>query len=484
MAITIIENFTQNKFYPSSNPINCTVDSNNSGKCNFRYICDIYINGTKIISDKLFPDPTTGYGFFQISRLIEDYIEAETPKTTYNEIWNLAALASAPTSNLQVYCRFGEEYDNSITCDGDILQYTNLATSNTFYVFQTAIDYEDFPSFNYNNYLFATSSSTGKLFLTNLRDEIEVTYNDSYSLDFISLQTINASYSCVVKTYDFSNTLTNTYTYTKSLTQTRRYRLAVGPFDLNYYNQLPIISPLVNYYTVQVNWAGTQISELITFKVKAPNAFRTRIAFVGLKGGLEHFTFYHRDRKTFQLERKNYEKVLQSNYSNQWRYEVGDRGTTTYATNAKETHQVSSYCSKQVSEWLYELWLSPDVWTYQEPKLYTFRPFQDGIYVKYWIDGDHGLSVGDDVLSFSDNVDFVDTFTVVSVNGNIVDFGLLYSVYGATMLGTCGQVQKLTTWSKLPITPTDNSIEVKQRLGRPIEYTINYQMAYSKTTLR
>jgi hypothetical protein len=52
------------------------------------------------------------------------------------------------------------------------------------------------------------------------------------------------------------------------------------------------------------------------------------------------------------------------------------------------------------------------------------------------------------------------------------------------MLDTCGQIQKLTTWSKLPIVPTDNTIEVKQRLGRPIEYTLNYQMAYSKTTLR
>jgi hypothetical protein len=457
MAITIIQNFTQNKFYPSSNPINCTVNSNNSGKCNFRYICDIYINGTKVVSDKLFPDPTSGYGFFQISRIIQDYIKTEAPKTSYSEIWNLAANSASPTSNLEVYCRFGEEYDSTTTCDGDILQYPNLLNSNTFYVFETAIDYEDFPTFNHNNYLFATSSQTGKLFLTNLRDDIDVSYNDSYFLDFISLQTINASFSCVVKTYNSSNTLLTTKTYTKSL---------------------------VKYYTVQVNWSGTQISELITFNVKAPNAFRTRIGFVGLKGGLENFTFYHRDRKTFNIERKNYERNLQSNYSGQWKYQVGDRGTTTYAIDAKESHVVSSYCSKEVSKWLYELWLSPDVWTYQEPKLYNFRPFQDGLYVKYWIDGEHGLAVGDNVLSFSDNEDYVDQFSVVSVNGNIVDFGLLYSVYGATMLDTCGWTQKIDTWSKLPIVPTDNTIEEKQRLGRPIEYTINYQMAYSKTTLR
>jgi hypothetical protein len=484
MAVTIIQNFTQNKFYPSANPINCTVDSNNSGKCNFRYICDIYINGVKVFSDKLFPDPTTGYGFFQLGRVIEDYVTTELPKTNYSEIINLAAQATAPTANLTVYCRFGEEYDNSVNCDGDILQYTNLATSNTFYVFQSAIDYEDFPTFDYTKYLFATSSSTGKMFLTNLREDIDVSYTDSYFLDFISLQTINASYSCVVKTYDSTNSLITTKTYTRTLATNERYRLAVGPFDINNKEGLPVISPLVKYYTVQLNWAGTQISELMTFNVKGPNAFRTRIAFIGLKGGIEHFTFYHRDRKNYQIERKNYEKVLQSNYSGQWRYEVGDRGTTTYATSAKETHSVSSFCSKEVSEWLYEMWLSPEVWTYYEPKLYNFRPFQDGMWVKYWIDGEHGLKAGDTVFSFSDNVDYVDAFTVYSVNGNIVDFGLLYSVYGATMLDTCGQVQKVENWKKLPIVITDNAVEVKQRLGRPIEYSLNYQMSYSKTTLR
>jgi hypothetical protein len=322
------------------------------------------------------------------------------------------------------------------------------------------------------------------MFLTNLREDIDVSYTDSYFLDFISLQTINASYSCVVKTYDSTNSLITTKTYTRTLATNERYRLAVGPFDINNKEGLPVISPLVKYYTVQLNWAGTQISELMTFNVKGPNAFRTRIAFIGLKGGIEHFTFYHRDRKNYQIERKNYEKVLQSNYSGQWRYEVGDRGTTTYATSAKETHSVSSFCSKEVSEWLYEMWLSPEVWTYYEPKLYNFRPFQDGMWVKYWIDGEHGLKAGDTVFSFSDNVDYVDAFTVYSVNGNIVDFGLLYSVYGATMLDTCGQVQKVENWKKLPIVITDNAVEVKQRLGRPIEYSLNYQMSYSKTTLR
>jgi hypothetical protein len=483
MAITVIQNFTSNKFYPSSNPINCTVNSNNSGKCNFRYICDIYINGTKVFSDKLFPDPTTGYGFFQLGRVIEDYIQTSLPKTNYTDIWNLGASTTSPSAALQIQCKFGEEYDNSTDCDGTIVQYINLSTSNTFYVFQTAIDYQDYPTFDYTTYLFATASSTNRQFLSNVTREVDVTYTDSYSLDFISLQTINASYSCVVKLYDQTGTLTTTKTYTKTLASSKRYRLAVGPFDINYYENDVVISPQIKYYTVEVNWMSTQISETFTFNVKSPSTYRTRLAFIGLKGGIEHFTFYHRDKQSYNIERKNYEKLLQSNYSGSWSYQVGDRGTKTYGVSAKEVHSVATYCSKEVSEWLYEMWLSPEVWTYLEPQLYSFRAIKDGLYVKYWVNGEHGLKAGDVVYSFGSHIDFSDKFTVVSVNGNIVDFGLLFSVY-ATYEGVCGFLHKKSEWKKLPITISDNVAEVKQRTSRPIEYSLNYQMAYSKTTLR
>jgi hypothetical protein len=52
------------------------------------------------------------------------------------------------------------------------------------------------------------------------------------------------------------------------------------------------------------------------------------------------------------------------------------------------------------------------------------------------------------------------------------------------MLGTCGIVQKKENWSILPIVISDNTVEVKQRTARPIEYTLNYRTAYQKTTLR
>lgn len=481
MAITILKNFTQNKFYPASNPINCTVNSNNTGKCNFRYICDVYVNGTKVFSSKLFPDPTTGHAFFQLGRVIEDYIDNLNIKTTSNQILNLAASTSAPTGAISVYCRFGEEYDSSTNCDGSILQYPNLATSNTFYAYQAAIDYEYFPSYDSSKYVFATASAPNKLFLTNADREVDVTYNDSYFLDFLSLQTITASYSVVAKLYNSSNSLLDTKTWTRTLTNTKRYRIAVGPFDINYYENDVVISPSVSYYTITVNWAGTPISETFRFNVKCPSDFRTRIAFIGLLGGIEHFTFYHRNRKGYEIDRKNFSKTLQSNYSNDWKYEVGDRGLKTYAVSARETNSVSSFCTEAQSKWLYEMWLSPEVWTYLEPTLMQFRTIKDGLSTKLWVNSGHGLVAGDVIYTFTSNSTYSDKWTIVSAGENIIDIGLSW-VSGSD--GLFGHLHKRDVWKKLPIVISDNAVEVKQKLGRPIEYSLNWSTAFTKTTLR
>ena len=105
--------------------------------------------------------------------------------------------------------------------------------------------------------------------------------------------------------------------------------------------------------------------------------------------------------------------------------------------------------------------------------------------MKFWCEDDHGFKVGDKLFGFSYNEDLVDDFTVTSVSGNIVDCGLLNSVYGAN-LSNCnsGWLQKDEAWSILPIVISDNQIEVKQKLVRPIEYTLAYATAYQKTTLR
>ena len=483
MAIFIISNLTSNKFYPSQNPINVTLNSNNSGKCNFRFICDVYINNVKVFTDKLFPDPTTGYGFFQLSRVIQDYIQTYFVKesnATGGGLIKLAANTTAPSAAFQLELKFGEEYDSTTTCDGPITQYLNLATSNTAYVFECAIDYEEFPTFNGNSYLMGTVSNTTP-FLTNSNNEIDVTYNDTYSVDFITTQTINSNWKVYITTYNSSNAVLATYSTTSaSLSNVRRYRVLCGPYDINSIYGSTIIGKNVSYYTVCLKYSNTTISETLTFNVKEPKTFRTRIAFIGLKGGVEHFTFYHRNKTQYNVERKTFNKALQSNYSGQWKYEVGDRGESVYAINAQQQNAVSTYCDKSTSEWLYEMWLSPIVWTYLRPDLYSFRTIVDGSDLKIWVDGEHGIVQNDMIYVFSDNGSLEGLYEALYVDGNIITTDAGWS----TSLSGCGWIQKQENWKTLPIVISDNAIEVKQKTGRPIEYSLNYRASYQKTTLR
>lgn len=491
MAITIVSNFTSGKFYPSANQINTTVNSNNSGKCNFRYICDLYINGTKVYTDKIFPDPSTGYGFFLLSRVLQDYIATVQLSNTFS-YFNLAAASAVPTSTFSVYCKFGEEYDSTTTCDGTVLQYTNLATSNTFYVYEAAFDYEDFPNYTYTNYLVGTSSTTASIpFLTNSPREIDVTYNDSYYLDFLTLQPINSNWRLKI---DVAGTTYLNIAAT-SLTNVKRYRLAVGPYNLNKISGTPIINQDISSYQIYLTYNNIRQTEIFTFNVKDPKTFTTRIGFVGLLGGIENFTFYHRNSKAFNIERKTYERSLGRNISNAWSYTVGDRGTTTYKISANEQHRVSTFCSKDMSEWLYEMWLSPDVWTYRRPELQEIRIYDEaGTYtgtpdsrILFWVNDTSGLSAGDYLMVMPEHIDgyteFIGRFQIVSISGNIVDVGAMWSSYFPPRQ-LCAYIYKDTTFDRLPVVIADNNIEVKQKLSRPIEYSLSYQTAYTKTTLR
>jgi len=494
MAITIISNLTSGKFYPSANPINTTVSSNNSGKCNFRYICDLYVNGTKVFTDKIFPDPSTGYGFFLLSRVLQDYIDTE-PITNTSAAFNLGTSVTTPAALLTVYLRFGEEYDITTNCDGAILQYTNLNTSNTFYVYEGAFDYEDFPTYTYTDYLVGTSSVTASAeFLTNSPREVDVTYNDAYYLDFLTLQPVNSTWKMFIETTSQGGTTSTTSILSNTLSTRKRYRLAVGPYNLNKINSTAFINANIKSYKIWIAYNNVKNSEVFTFNVKDPKTFTTRLGFVGLLGGLENFTFYHRNLKAFTIDRKTYEKTLGQNNSGAWSYTVGDRGTTTYKINATEAHKVNSYCTKEASEWLSEMWLSPDVWTYKRPEIQQVRIYDEAnsygatnSRILLWVNDVTGLSANDYIVTIPEYIagynSFTGRFQIQSITGNIVDIGATYNSY-LPPYQLCAYIYKDTTFSKLPITISDNSVEVKQKLGRPIEYALNYQMSYSKNTIR
>lgn len=527
MAITIINQKPSNSFHPVANPINLTVNSTNSGNCNFRYICDIYINNVRVFRDKLFPDPTTGYGFFQIARIIQDYSDMGLPLSTQTDagFYNISS-PSRPNSMLSIYCKIGEEYDSSTDCTGSVIQYLSLQTTNTFYSFNGGLNYEDFPSFNFNDYLFTAGAGyTDTKFLTNSPRLLDIGFDDSYYLNFYSLvkptSDINIRVSINYKDgsifgVDIPVTipmLLNTY---------KHYRIAVGPYNIN---KLILSGPLtitqwVDNYTIQIIDKGfgpiQYKTEIFTFKLKQPTKYKTRIGFVGLLGNTEYFTFFHKNKKITDIERKNFKKVLNSNYAGNWSYKVGDRSDTTYAINAQDKHTVASYVNRDCPAWLSDLYLSPEVWVQKGPKTLCFWVYPEVISgggiggggvindnqlssrigpvlsgmtrMLFNVGKDHGFKVGDKFYCYPDNdphyTDYNNIFTIIKLVGDdSLDVGVTFGIYSLTNY-VSGFIVKKEDWTMIPIVPTDGTLEEQQRGSKPFVYTLNYMNAYQKTTLR
>jgi len=489
MAITILRNLTANYFYPSANPIAITVNSNNTGKCNFRYISDLYINGTKVYTQKLFPDPITGFGFINVQRVCEDYIQTLENLSAATNVLREAHTVAVPSAAYSIQLKIGEEYDNSTDCDGSVLQYLNLANTNSAYVFESAIDYELWPSFNTTNYVVGTTSNSTP-FITNAPKEITLTYNDQFSYDFITRQTINvADWKVDVRTYDQSGVGIATYSYATNRTHTGVYRFRVhcGPYDINRIAATTVINPSVSRYTVNLRWgATTSVSEIRTFKLKNPTSFQSRFCFTDQWGSQANITMDHRLRSGLRIQRGVYQKNLLRNTGSGWSYDVGNRGAEQWQNMAIQNDFVSSFLKRDEALWVNEIFFSPLVSIYKRPELLEARcvatasGFGTFLYKKpEWAENTLNTFSSGSLFFFDQNGSKSGRYAIVSepVENQVV-------VSGTFSVGDCGYIQKDVSYQKLPIVITTNEVNIPQKISGPQQIAFEFTRSYLKTTLR
>lgn len=505
--ITIVKQIASNRLVPAFNHQNFTLNSTMNGQCNFRYLTDVYINGVFRIRLKTFPDPTTGYGFIQIGRVIEDYIANYIPADGNTGISKISTTTPGPY--LEVYCKFGEEYDSTSNCTGKVNPYPNLATSNTYRTWNAAFDYEDYPTYNPIDFTIGTASSTTSKFLT-LAPRVQEAYiNDSYNLTFYA----NQKPANLKVTLYKSNGSTQTLYLAGAGSAAGLYNVNCGPYDIlkqssaaniwpnGYYAATTsnITCATTKYEVTLMNSATQSISETFTFNLKPLKEFRTRIGWTGQYGNPERFTFFHRNRKTYNIQRSEYQKNLFSNIGNEWTYRVGDRGRTQLYNRTQESHQVSTFARKEDSEFMTSLWRSTNAWVEVQPRVFEWRVFRQGSKMIFQVPPDLNLKAGDVFWSMVDEVtnptygEYNIKFTVQSVSGpnNVyVDCGLIWSagtppfLPGNSTDEAYGCAVVIESYSRLPIVVTDSSVEVSQRTNRPVTYTISYDAAYEKNSIK
>jgi hypothetical protein len=331
MAIT-------NLGFPSGSPsIQDTLwhifDSNITSK-DLKYVVDLYVGGVQQVRVKLYPEPTTGIGYFDAGPIVRNTMTYQwlTPNTN--------VLMCEPNVSGQI----GQTYQYRIGEETSGVTTLNLASGNV-----TAYNFVA-PTFErkvrdlsvYNNKA-----------MTNRPTTIEASLGDNI---YIPVKDVGG---LVVSTYNYNNAKITDYNY--SLGGTKAFaQLNIGSPALN--NPTNVITSAVKYYIVQIGVTFYRVNINCNPKYTSYN-----LHFMNHLGMFDTAKFDLASRLTMDVQKKTFEKRD---------YTLGASSVTYYDSNKKYVDSKVNYLNKKDHsykltmnaptdaeyEWLAELIDSPQVY--------------------------------------------------------------------------------------------------------------------------
>jgi hypothetical protein len=298
-----------------------------------KYVVDLFIGGVQQVRVKLYPEPTTGIGYFDAGPIVRNTMTYQwlTPNTN--------VLMCEPNVSGQIgqtyQYRIGEEYSG--------VTYLNLASGNV-----TAYN---FVAPTFERKVADLSAYNGKA-LSNRPNEINASLGDNI---YIGAKDVSG---LVVSTYNYNNVKIADTTY--SLGGTKAFaQLNVGSPALN--NPSAVITSSVKYYTITLGTSTYRVNMECNPKYTSYN-----LHFMNHLGMFETAKFDLASRLTMEVQRKTFEKRD---------YTLGASSVSYFDANKKYVDSKVNYLNKKDHsyrltmnaptdsqyEWLAELIDSPQV---------------------------------------------------------------------------------------------------------------------------
>jgi len=350
---------------PAYNELIHLVSSNNTAQANFKFICDVYVNGSLITRLDTPPHPTYGTGLFNPARVIEAYVNNDIDLTTYGFGIN-------SNSNCYYQLKFGESYGAS---SSGTTAYPNLASTSNKYVWNAIYDYEDFVGYSSGTINASTSASR---LLTNRPSSGDIQFTENAYLYVNSMTSGTIDYAYIV-TKDSSNAIINAVKINNQYKANpggngRFLRFSSSPNNINQISASyllggavqPIILSTDYAYTIQFfNASNTAVTEQYRYTINSEctKYVSYRIHFLNKLGGYDAFTFYKQNTFNSEVKRETFKSNLGTQTQTSQSYTAQQRAITQYSTKIKDTISCNSnWISEAQSLWLEELVTSPDVY--------------------------------------------------------------------------------------------------------------------------
>lgn len=367
MAITI--NQQLDEITPAYNEMVYVVTSNNYAQTNFKYVADVYIDGTYVKRLTLPANPTYNNCVVDIHRIVETFV-------TYDiDIAETSGVTQCPSTWCKVVTKFGEEY--GLDSSG-VTVYPDLTTSSTCYAYAGSLKEFDFIDYVDNDYIL---DSSGSLFMTNMpRINNKIANNQLMWLGGYQ-NTDNDINVVSVATYDSSDVLideyqiTNQYDTPQSVDNDRFLKFICG-WNLNDIPQAqlitgtqPILTASVSRYTVAtLDGGGLKTSETFNFyPTEDCTPYESfELHFQNVFGWFDTFVFTSKSTTNVAIDRKEYKKQTGTVGATSFTTTKADRGYQNYFTSSNKKMTLKSrWMTETEFNWLTELIESPQVfWNY------------------------------------------------------------------------------------------------------------------------
>lgn len=383
MALTIYN--TPNAYAPVYNQMIFTLSSSNYAQSNFRYIADVYVNGSSTYTRlEVGKNPTNNYGTFDVAGIIQNFLtrDADDNTTTFKQCGNSIAYYEV---------KFGEQYGAS----SGITNYPNLTTSSG-YCFNGVFSPLDFLDFATNTYVLQNSSSQ---FLTDKPVKFETRSGEKLILGFMT-DAANEAYNLEVISYYDDGTIFNTVRVTNpyAALSNREDRSINVRVDYDWLNSLvnadlsfgttPIFVTNYEYYEVRIkNNSGTVVSETIRIYPGEDICSKytpIRFKFMNNYGKYDYYTFTGAMTKNTNIKRNTYKSNPNQWSNTNYNYSTTSRGLSQYETILDDTITINSdWITEAESIWLEQLVTSPDVYIYDGSNLVSVNITDSSYQTKY-----------------------------------------------------------------------------------------------------
>lgn len=234
---------------PVMNNIAYSVSSNNTAKCNFQYIADVYVNGVMVKRLERFPNQS-GSAEFKIQTVLQDYLKA-------NPMIDLVGFNTNPERIISYQVKFGEAYDNSVSCNSTISVFPNLTNSEIAYAWKGALQYRESVDYRTTSPYEMSRTKPGK-FLTHSPETIMIGMGEQAELSYMVMPgQENVSEFVIIETFDRNGNVLQQYPISNGIGPVSNQNemiqtIGVGPENINNAFGIPFIDQFTHKYRISL----------------------------------------------------------------------------------------------------------------------------------------------------------------------------------------------------------------------------------------